>query len=122
MTKYRLSMTKKHPVFFCQIHSVHLIDNKAGGFYESVTDNLMKIEVWSRSSSIDKFLFGYDLFLFNPEDDSIDFEWGDSSRGAFTITTYDPENDYHWEREKFVAFTLSNPDYSYSTVSEYINQ
>lgn len=87
-----------------------------------LTDKLMKIEVWSRTSSMDKLLFGYDLFLLNPEDDSTDFEWGDNSHAAFTITTQDPENDYYWKGAKFVAFTLSNPDYSYSTVNEYINR
>ena len=86
-----------------------------------LTDKLIKIEVWSRTSSLDKLLFGYDMCLINPNSDETDFEWNDSHT-AFTITIKDPENDYNWKTASFVAFTLLNPDFKYATVMDYLTK
>lgn len=85
-----------------------------------LTEKLMKIEVWSSSTSIEKPLFGYDWMLIDPAGLETDFEWGDDSREAFTITTQDPNNRYYWKEPHLVTFMLSNPGYKYATVSEYL--
>lgn len=85
-----------------------------------LTDSLIKIEVWSRTSSSDKLLFGYDLCLINTESNETDFEWGDDSKSAFTITMNDPENDYYWKGSKFVSYMLANEGYTYPSVKAYL--
>lgn len=82
-----------------------------------LSEHLIKIECWSRSSSTDKFLFGWDWRVIDTERKDTDFEWTDEEHTSFTITTRDPENSSHWKEEKFVVFELENPGYKYPDVT-----
>lgn len=86
-----------------------------------LSDNLVKIEAWTRGSSSDDFLYGYDFLVVNPNSNETDFEWADDNHSAFTITTIDPDNEYHWKEPTFVSFTRISPDYQYNNVLEYIS-
>lgn len=83
-------------------------------------DNLVKIEVWSRSSSADDYLYGYDLCVINPDNTETDFEWTDDEHTSFTITMRDGLNGHYWKDPEFVAFTLENPKYKYGSVVEFL--
>lgn len=85
-----------------------------------LTDNLLKVEVWSRTNTEYDILYGYDLFFINLDEGLTDFEWGDDTHAAFTITMNDPENSYYWKGDKFTSFVLKNKDYEYATVSDYL--
>lgn len=87
-----------------------------------LTDTLVKFECWSRSSSIDDFLFGWDVGVLDTENASSDFEWADDERTACTITMKDPYNKYYWKDAIFVSYVLENPDYKYSNVLSFVNQ
>lgn len=86
-----------------------------------LSENLIKIEVWTRSSSDDDYLYGYDLRVINPNNTDTDFEWLDDEHSSFTITMQDYLNEYEWEEPCFVAFTLENSKYKYSSVEEYLD-
>lgn len=83
-----------------------------------LTDDLVKIETWSRGSSIGKFLFGYDMCVLNTNSADTDFEMN-SDKTAFTVTIIDQDNDYYWKEKKFVSFTLEDSDYQYPNVWSY---
>lgn len=85
-----------------------------------LTENLIKIEVWSRTSSVDKFLYGYDMCVILPDNKDTDFEWTDDEHTSFTITTKDPDNDYYWKNSAFVAFTAENEDAEYKDVKSFL--
>ena len=82
-----------------------------------LSEHLIKIECWSRSSSTGKFLFGWDWCVISTDHSDTDFEWTDEERTSFTLTTKDPENGSHWKEEKFVVFELENPGYKYPDVT-----
>lgn len=86
-----------------------------------MSEHLMKVECWSRSSSDDKFLYGYDVCLINIGDSSTDFEWGDDKHQAFTITMQDENNNYYWKKQEFVSFTIENPNSQYQSVKSYLD-
>lgn len=92
-------------------------------YYRAIplVENWIKIETWYRSSSSDKFLFGYDMCVLDTESSDIDFEMN-SDETAFTITLIDSENNSHWNEETFVSFMLENEDYKYSDVYSYLNK
>lgn len=85
-----------------------------------LSDHLIKIECWARSSSMDKLLFGWDWCLIDTNNTDTDFEWGDDEHTCFTITTQDPQNKSYWKEPTFVAFELENPNYKYSSVLEFL--
>lgn len=82
-----------------------------------LSEHLIKIECWSRSSSTGKFLFGWDWCVVDADRKDTDFEWTDEEHTSFTMTTRDPENDHYWKEEKFVVFELENPGYKYPDVT-----
>lgn len=85
-----------------------------------LTEKLFKIEVWSRSSSADKFLYGYDMCVINPDSTETDFEWTDDKHTSFTITMQDSDNDYYWKKDTFVAFTAENESAEYKNVKSFL--
>ena len=85
-----------------------------------LTENLVKIEVWTRSSSADKFLYGYDMCVINPNSTDTDFDWTDDEHTSFTITTQDPDNDSYWKTPTFVAFTAENDNCEYNNVKSFL--
>lgn len=87
-----------------------------------LTDTFMKIETWSRSSSDDKFLYGYDFCIFDVTSGATDFEWTDDEHTAFTITLQDKENDWYWKEESLTSFMLENQEYNYFTVKSYLGR
>lgn len=86
-----------------------------------LTDTLVKIETWSRSSSADNFVYGYDVCVIDTENTDTDFEWTDEERTSLTITMQDAENDYYWKSQAFVAFTLENTDFTYKNAKAYLD-
>lgn len=86
----------------------------------SLTESLVKIEVWYRGSSAGKFLYGYDMCVINPDETDTDFEWTDDEHTSFTITTKDPANDYYWKKDTFVAFTAENENAEYKDVISFL--
>lgn len=98
-------------------------ENDSWHLYRAIPlhDNLVKIEVWYRSSSDDDYLYGYDLCVINPDLTDTDFEWTDDEHTSFTITMQDGINDYYWKKPEFVAFILENPKFKYKSVAEYLD-
>lgn len=86
----------------------------------SLTDTLIKIECWSRGSSIGTFLFGYDVVLIDTASGDTDFEWTDDDHTSFSITMKDAQNKSYWKKETFVVFELENEDYKYADVKSYL--
>ena len=86
-----------------------------------LTENLIKIEAWCRTSSLDKLLYGYDVCLLDLEKNETDFEWGGDDHKAFTITMRDSENGSYWKEETLVVFTAEEGEYEFNTVYEYID-
>lgn len=86
-----------------------------------LTDTLIKIETWYRSSTDDPFLYAYDFCIFDTTNESTDFEWTDNEHTAFTITLRDKENG-HWEEDTFVSFMLDNEYYSHFAVNSYLGR
>ena len=84
-----------------------------------LNNNLLKIEVWTTYLS-DEYYHGYDLCVIDPQMTDYDFEWTDDEHTSFTITMQDGYNR-HWEEPEFVAFTLDNPKYKYSSVLDYLD-
>lgn len=87
-----------------------------------LTETLIKIETWYRSSSAGTFLFGYDLCLIDTTSGDTDFEWTDDEHTSFSITMRDEENKYEWKKETFVVFILENEDYTYFDVKSYLGK
>lgn len=87
-----------------------------------LTETLIKVETWYRSSSSGTFLFGYDLCLIDTTSSNTDFEWTDDEHTAFSITMRDEENEYEWKEETFVVFILENEDYTYFDVKSYLKK
>ena len=85
-----------------------------------LTDTLIKIECWSRTSSLDHYLFGYDWMLIDMNNTDTDFAWTDDERTSFTLTTKDPENGFYWKENSFVVFELENEDFKYANVVDYL--
>lgn len=50
-----------------------------------LTDTLIKIECWSRSSSMDKYCFGWDWCLIDWTNTDTDFEWTDDEHETFWV-------------------------------------
>jgi len=86
-----------------------------------LTEALVKIETWSRSSSAGSFVYGYDVCVIDTENTRTDFAWTDDERTSFTITMRDVENDYYWKSETFEAFTLENENYIFKDVKSYLD-
>ena len=86
-----------------------------------LSESLIKIECWSRSSTDDKFCFGWDWYVINWNSNETDFTWLDDAHSGFTVTTKDSQNRYYWKQETLVAFTLENGDYSFESVSAFLN-
>lgn len=87
-----------------------------------LSDHLIKIECWSRTSSLDKFLFGWDWCVIDTNNTDTDFEWTDEEHTAFTITTKDPDNSSYWKKDEFVVFELENEGYKYPDVITYLGR
>lgn len=98
-------------------------ENDKWDWYRAIplSENLIKIEVWTRSSSDDEYLYGYDLRVIDPDNTDTDFEWLDDEHSSFTITMQDYLNTYEWKEPILVAFTLENPKYKYESVKDYLN-
>ena len=98
-------------------------ENDEWDWYRAIplSDNLIKIEVWTRGSSDDDYLYGYDLRVINPDNTDTDFEWLDDEHSSFTITMQDYLNTYEWKEPILVAFTLESPKYKYDSVKDYLD-
>lgn len=90
----------------------------------ALTDNLIKIECWYRTSSgfFGSHRFGWDVGIIDINNTATDFEWGDDNHKAFTITMNDPANSIYWKDEKLTSFILENEDYKYNTVLSYLGK
>lgn len=103
----------------------YLYRNDDWNIYRAVrlTDTLVKIENWGRSSSgkVFPFIYNYDLYIIDENNTDTDFEWTDQERTSFTISLIDLQNDYYLKEPKFVAFTLENSNYTYEDVYSYLN-
>ena len=103
----------------------YLYRNDDWNIYRAVrlTDTLVKIENWGRSSSgkVFPFIYNYDLYIIDENNTDTDFEWTDQERTSFTISLKDLQNDYYLKEPKFVAFTLENSNYTYEDVYSYLN-
>jgi len=87
-----------------------------------LTESLIKIECWARSSSLDKFCFGWDWCVIDLNNNDTDFEWTDAQHNGFTITTQDTQNKSYWKEPTFVSFMLENENYKYSDVYSYLGK
>lgn len=87
-----------------------------------LTETLIKIECWTRSSSVGTYLFGYDWCLIDTLSGDTDFAWTDDEHTSFTITTKDEENSFEWRKEEFVLFVLENEDYTHFDVKSYLGK
>lgn len=85
--------------------------------------DLAKIERWSRIDSFPwtGYCYSGDWCVIDASNTDTDFEWCDSERTAFTITTHDPENSYYWKKDTFVVFELENPGYKFADVLSYLD-
>ena len=87
-----------------------------------LTETLIKIECWTRSSSVGTYLFGYDWCLIDTLSGDTDFAWTDDEHTSFAITTKDEENSFEWRKESFVLFVLENEDYTHFDVKSYLGK
>lgn len=69
-----------------------------------LTPNIIKIEAWGRTSSLDSFVYGYDVCLLDLNNTATDFEWADDEHTAFTITMQDSSNKFYWKEKHLVSF------------------
>lgn len=90
----------------------------------ALSDSLVKIECWYRTSSgfFDNYLYAWDLGVIDITDTQTDFAWGDDTHTAFTITMIDNENGSEWKEEKLVSFILENEKYQYASVCDYLGK
>ena len=86
-----------------------------------LTDRLIKIECWYRTSADDELSFGWDWCVIDTEATNTGFEWTDEDRSSFTMTTIDLENG-NWESPSFVLFELENPNRKYPDVISYLSE
>ena len=89
----------------------------------ALTDTLVKIECWYRTSSgfFSSHCFGWDVGVIDTEHTSTDFEWGDASHKAFSITMKDPANS-SWKEERLTSFLLQNEKYKFATVQSFLGK
>lgn len=87
-----------------------------------LTETLVKIECWSRSSSLGDFCFGWDVCIIDTDNADTDFKWLDNERTACTITMQDLQNKSYWEKPSFIAFELENKGYKYKNITEFLSQ
>lgn len=87
-----------------------------------LTDNLMKIECWSRSSSNGSYCFAWDWVVFDTNENQLSFEWVDSEHSGFTIFAKDSQNKSYWKKTERVLFAIESSSFKYSNVSEYLNR
>ena len=101
----------------------YLYTNDDWHMYRAIplTENFIKIECWTRSSSTDSFCFGWDWCVIDTQSTEMEFEWTDNEHTSFIIVAQDPENDYYWKKATFVVFELENLNYTYSNVRAYLN-
>lgn len=85
-----------------------------------MTETLIKIECWYRGSSLDKFMFGYDVCLIDTTRGDTDFEWTDDEHTSFSITMKDKKNNWYWKKDIFVLYILENKDYTHFDVKSYL--
>lgn len=88
-----------------------------------LTDTLIKIECWYRTSSgfLSSHRFAWDVGVINTETTGTDFAWNDESRTAFTITMKDPANGSYWKEEKLTSFILENKGYEHFSVQSFLD-
>ena len=86
-----------------------------------LTDTLIKIECWYRVTSgfWSPFLYGWDVGIIDTENTNTDFSWG--GKTGFAITMKDLESEAGWKKEELVAFKLSDGDFKYSSVEDFIS-
>ena len=85
-----------------------------------LSKDIIKIEVWYRSSSLEKFVYAYDLCTIKTNDINNDFEWNDIEHSSFSITLCDMQNSSHWEGNQLVSFIVEDPDYKYADINDYL--
>lgn len=86
-----------------------------------LTENLIKIECWARTSSLDSFCFGWDWCVVDPNNNDKEFEWTDDEHTSFTMTTQDLQNKSYWKEPTFVLFESENENFKYATVKDYLD-
>ncbi len=84
-----------------------------------LTETLYKVECWYRSTSRDKFIYGYDVGVINPYNDNSDFEWVDNGEESFILTFHDPQNSES-KKPVLLLFSLIEDSYTYSDVQSYL--
>lgn len=134
------SRLKKETSVIFTINTSSSDDNKGANFDERIacysyenddwhlyraiplSDKFMKIETWSRTSSLDKYLYGDDVAIINITDNSTDFEWLDDDHDSFMMTLEDPDNKHYIKKPKVVLFELENKNYDYFSISNYLDR
>lgn len=86
-----------------------------------LSEPLIKIECWSRMSTDEEYVYGWDVCVINWEKDDVDFEWADDSHDAFSCRLRDYQNSY-WDEDSIVLFYNENAQYSYGTVYDYLSE
>ena len=99
-------------------------ENDDWHYYRAIPllNDLIKVEVWRRNSSDEKYRYAYDLCVINTKVTDSGFEWADNEHTAFTITMQDGINTSYWENPKMVSFVLENPKCKYSCVKDYLDE
>lgn len=87
-----------------------------------LTDTLIKIECWYRVSSgfWSPFLYSWDVGVIDIENTDTDIKWGGNK--GFALTMRDPESEASWRKEELVSFKVSNKNYKYASVVDYLGR
>lgn len=70
-----------------------------------ISNNLLKIENWSRFDTSSDFYYDHDVTIIKFEEDS-NFKWIDDGHNGFTYTMSDPSNGYFTDEEQ-ISFVIS---------------
>lgn len=86
-----------------------------------LTDNLIKIECWSRTSASDSLCYGWDWSVVNTINNNVGFEWTDDDHTSFTIFAQDAQNKSYWKEPSLVLFKQERTSYTFNNVLEYLD-
>jgi hypothetical protein len=83
-----------------------------------VSDDLIKIECWSRTLANDEtpYEFDHDLAIIKTDDLNNDFEWMDENKTSFSVTLKDINDTSIWEEDMKVHFKINELDEQYNVL------
>ena len=97
-------------------------DRDSNYFYRAIliSNEIMKIECWSKGFLLIPDLFYYDCRLVDVSKNSNEFEWSDEERTSFLITMKDEENgNLNWKGNENVFYEIENIGYKYNSILDY---